>query len=133
VHKFLLVLLAAILMYINPVLAREGGGHNHGHHGASGSEHGSAGATAAEHMSKRGLENANAQWSSGATTGQDRSELRKQGHGKQDAGTGYGEHQGKAKHHDHQEHGHDGHDKGKKTKEEGHKAHKDKGGKGSNR
>ena len=115
------ILLAASLVYVNPVLAREGGGgHHNGHHGGGGGEHGSAGGMASEHMSQRGSENSNAKWSTGGTSGQDRSELRNQDHGAHGHGAGNGDHQGKGKHQGHHGHGRAGHGKG----------NKDKGGKG---
>ena len=122
------ILLAVILAYVNPILAREGGGgHQGGHHG----KHGTSGGMASEHMSPQGIENSNAQWSTGATSGQDRSELRNQDHGAHGYGAGNGDHQGKGKHQGHHGHGHAGH--GKDNKDKGgseHKAHKGKGGKG---
>ena len=115
------ILLAVILAYVNPVLAREGGGGSHdGHQGGHHGKHGTAGGMASEHISPQGIENSNAQWSTGATSGQDRSALRNQDHGAHGHGAGNGDHQGKGKHQGHHGHGHAGHGKG----------NKDKGGKG---
>lgn len=103
----LVVLLASfILGYGSPVLAREGGG---GHHGVDGDGNGKGGGAALDHRSQKANENSNAQWSSGATRGQDRADLRRQdnhdrGHGKdhdgQARGHGKKDHSGKARGHD---------------------------------
>lgn len=102
----LVVLLASfILGYGNPALAREGGGH----HGVDGNGNGKGGGAALDRRSQKANENSNAQWSSGATKGQDRADLRRQdghdrGHGKdhdgQARGHGKKDHSGKARGHD---------------------------------
>ncbi|SCY57072.1 hypothetical protein SAMN05216420_10913 [Nitrosospira sp. Nl5] len=115
----LVVLLASVVLgYGNPVLAREGGAGHHDKMGRDGNE--GRGGAALDHRSQKASENSNAKWSSGATKGQDRAELRRQnghgrGHGKNhDEGEARGhgkEHGGKARGHgkDHggKAHGHD--------------------------
>lgn len=132
------VLFAAIvLVYGNTVLAREGGGGHDSHRGAidAGQQQGNAGGTASEHMGQQGIENSNAQWSTGATKGQERSDLRNQDHGK------YG-HEAGVKHRNVDEGKHKGHehvagDKSdkynkKQQKNKGSEGHKGKSGHGSN-
>ncbi len=85
----------------NLVLAREGGG---GHHdGVSGDKRGGA---AVDHRSQKASENSNAQWSTGATKGLDRANLRNQDgqghHGNKHGGKARGhgkDHSGKARGH----------------------------------
>lgn len=124
----LAVLLAGIVLgYGSPVLAQQG-------NGAGGGGDGKRGGTAFDHRSQQESENSNAQWSTGATKGKDRADLRNQdgdgrGHGKDQGGAGGNDkdHGGKARGHD-KEHGgkargHDkehggkagGHGKGKKA------------------
>ena len=123
-HKVGLVVLLAgfVLGYGNPVLAREGGGGHHDGVGRDGNE--KRGGAAFDHRSQKASENSNAQWSSGATKGQDRADLRRQdsherGHGKDRNGQARGhskEHGGKARGHgkDHggKARGHDKHQSG---------------------
>ncbi|ARO86631.2 hypothetical protein EBAPG3_001900 [Nitrosospira lacus] len=118
----LVVLLAGIALgYGSPVLAQQGTGAQQDGVGGDGKR----GGKAFEHRSQQGSENSNAQWSTGATKGKDRADLRNQdddgrGHGKDHGGAGgkaYGhdkEHGGKAGGHD-KEHGGKarGHGKGK--------------------
>ncbi len=113
----LAVLLAGIVLgYGSPVLAQQG-------NGAGGGGDGKRGGTAFDHRSQQGSENSNAQWSTGATKGKDRADLRNQdgdgrGHGKDHGGAGGNDkdHGGKARGHD-KEHGGKagGHGKGKKA------------------
>ncbi|SFO07324.1 hypothetical protein SAMN05216386_2530 [Nitrosospira briensis] len=83
-HKGLSVLLVGIvLVYGNTAVAREGGGggHHGGHHGmADAGQHEKSGGMASGRMGQQGIENSNAQWSIGATTGQERSDSRNQDH-----------------------------------------------------
>jgi hypothetical protein len=77
----LVVLVAGIALgYGNTLLAREGGDH---------------GGAALGHRSQEGNENSNAQWSTNATKGQQRSDMRNQdgqgrGHGKDHGGKAHG-------------------------------------------
>ncbi len=97
-HKGVVVLLAGMVLgYGGVAMAREGGGGQHGNHGGM----------AAGHMSQEGKENTNAQWSSGATKGDERSDSRN------DRDRGHGENHGKGKGHGH-----------------GHEKHQGKGGSG---
>ena len=113
--RILAILLAAAIAYANPVLARNGGGKHEGHQGV---EQGNGG-MASQHMGKHGVENSNAQWSTGAKRGQDRSDWRHQDHHGNRHEAGDRDHAGKDKHHDH-----GGNDKGKKDKgNKGHKGH----------
>ena len=117
--QVLTILLVAAIAYANPVLARNGGGKHEGHQGI---EHGNRGGMASEHMGQHGMENSNAQWSTGATRGQDRSGWRHQDHRGNGHEAGDGDYAGKDKHHGHHDHG--GNDKGKKDKgNKGHKGH----------
>lgn len=107
-RKFgLSVLLAGVVLgYGNPVLAREGGGGHHDGVGGGGNE--KRGGAAIDHRSQKANENSNAQWSTGATKGQDRADLRNQsaegrGHGRNHDGQARGHnkrHGGKARGHD---------------------------------
>lgn len=137
-RKGLVIMLAGFLVYGAPVLAREGGGGNGGHSGhhegmGGHGQHGSPGGSASGHMSERGVENTNAQWSTGAARGDDRSDLtnhdrRGRGH---EAGEG-GRNHGKGKHRGHEHRGKDKADKDKAVKGKGDKGHKNnkvKGGK----
>jgi hypothetical protein len=120
--RILAILLAAAIAYANPVLARNGGGKHEGHQTGGGTEHASSGGMAPEHMGQHGMENSNAQWSTGAARGQDRADRRLQdgqgnGHEADD-----GDHAGKGKHKS--PHDHESSDKGKKDKSsKGHKGH----------
>ncbi|HEX8874543.1 MAG TPA: hypothetical protein VF780_07935 [Nitrosospira sp.] len=99
-HKGIAVLLTGIVIgYGSVAMARDGGG---GHNG-----HGNAGGMASGHMSQEGKENTNAQWSSGAAKGDERSDSRN------DRDRGNGQDHGKGKGHGH-----------------GHEKHKGKGGSG---
>ena len=94
------VLASIILACGNTVLARD----NHeGTGGAGGKPH--------EHMGQRGSENTNAQWSEGATKGQERSGMRHQDGGDDHANHGKGKHKG---------HGDSGKDNGGKHKSHQH-------------
>ncbi len=120
-HRFgFMVLLASVVLgYGNPGLAREGDSGHHDNKGQDGN--GGRSGAALDHRSQKASENSNAQWSSGATKGQDRADLRHQdghghgrGHGKNHEGEvrGHGkEHGGEARGHgkDHggKAHGHD--------------------------
>jgi hypothetical protein len=81
-HKGLSVLLVGIVLaYGNTAVAGEGGGgsHHSGHHGmVDAGQYGKAGGKASGSMDQQGIENSNAQWSIGATKGQERSDLRNQ-------------------------------------------------------
>ncbi len=83
-HKGWSVLLVGIVLaYGNTAVAREGGGggHHGGHHGTvDAGQHGKGGGMASGRMGQQGIENSNAQWSTGATNGQERSDLRNQDH-----------------------------------------------------
>lgn len=71
----LVLLLASIMLgYGNPVLAREG---SEGHQSGGGVR--DPGGAAFGHRNQKGSENSNAQWSTGATKGQNRAALRNQG------------------------------------------------------
>jgi hypothetical protein len=99
-HKGLSVLLVGIvLIYGTAAVAREGGGGRHdGHHGmADAGQHGKSGGMASEHMGQQGIENSNAQWSIGATKGQERSDFRNQDHHGHEAG-GKDQYRGEGKH-----------------------------------
>lgn len=125
-HRVLAVALTAALGYASPILAREGGGHHDQHHGASAvAGHGNAGGMASEHMSPHGMENSNAQWSTGAARGQDHFGSRNQDGQMHRHEAGHGDHPGKDKHQGHHDHGGN---KGNKDKgDKGHKTHKGKG------
>jgi hypothetical protein len=89
----LVVLVAGIALgYGNTVLARGGGD---GHDGMGGRGEGGRGGAALDRRSQEGSENSNAQWSTNATKGQDRSDMRNQdgqgrGHGKDHGGKAHG-------------------------------------------
>ena len=72
----LILLMGMVLGYSNPVLAREG---NEGHQGVGGIKAEKRGKAASDNRSQKARENSNAQWSAGATKGQDRAALRNQG------------------------------------------------------
>lgn len=75
----LVMLLACIVLgFGNPVLARERG---ETHRGAGGAKTEKRDAPVLGLKSQKTNENSNAQWSSGATRGQDRAAVRKQGRG----------------------------------------------------
>ncbi|BCT66570.1 hypothetical protein [Nitrosospira sp. NRS527] len=95
-HKGLSVLLVGVVLaYGNTAIAREGGGgHHDGHHAKSGG-------MASEHMGQQGTENSNAQWSAGATKGQERSDLRNHDHHGHEAG-GKDQNRGEGKHKGHE-------------------------------
>jgi hypothetical protein len=120
--RILAILLAAAIAYANPVLARNGDGKHEGHQTRGGVEHASSGGMASEHMGQHGMENSNAQWSTGAARGQDRAGRRHEdGQGSGHQGDD-GDHAGKGKHAGHHDHG--GSDKGKKDKSnKEHKGH----------
>lgn len=113
--RILAILLVAAIAYANPVLARNGGGKHEGHQGV---EQGNPGGMASQHMGQHGMENLNAQWSTGAKRGEDRADRRHQ----DDQGNGYergdGDHGGKGKHNGHGTHG------GKDKKDKSNKGHK---------
>ncbi len=101
-----ILLMAVVLGFSTPVVAREG---NAGHHDrVGGSRNDQRGGAAVDHRSQKAIENSNAQWSIGATKGQDRANLRRQdghdrGHGKDHDGQARGhskDHSGKARGHD---------------------------------
>ena len=89
VHKVgLVILLACVALgFGNPVLARERG---EAHRGAGGAKTEKRDAPALGLKSQKANENSNAQWSSGATRGQDRAALRNQGRGNGRAQTDQG-------------------------------------------
>ncbi|MDQ3185028.1 MAG: hypothetical protein M3Q16_00885, partial [Pseudomonadota bacterium] len=68
--------MAIVLGYGEPVVAREDGAGHHDRVGGSGDDQ--RGGTAFDHRSGKASENSNAQWSTGATKGQDRANLRNQ-------------------------------------------------------
>lgn len=73
----LVALLAGIVLgYGNPVLAQEGGAVQPD--GVSTGEDKKRGGAAIDHRSEKANENSNAQWSTGATKGKDRADLRHQ-------------------------------------------------------
>ena len=86
----LILLMGMVLGYGNPALAREGG---EGHQGVGGIKAEKRGKAASDNRSQKARENSNAQWSAGATKGQDRAALRNQGrsHGLQARGHGKGQ------------------------------------------
>ena len=113
-RKSATVLLAGfILMGSNAVLARDGGGRQHG-------DHTGAGGMATEHMGQQGSANSNAQWSSGAMKGQERSEVRHRDHAGHSGANDEHANHGKGKH--------KGHENGGKDKDKGgmHKGHQHK-------
>jgi hypothetical protein len=115
-RKSATVLLAGfILMGGNAVLARDGGGGQHGDHPSG------AGGMGTEHMGQQGSANSNAQWSSGAKKGQERSEVRHQDHARH-SGANDEQANGKGKHKGHENGGKDK-DKGGKHKSHQHKDH----------
>ena len=123
----LVALLAGIILgYGNPVLAQEGGAGQHD--GVSGGGDKKRGGAAIDHRSQKANENSNAQWSTGATKGKDRADLRHQQ--KQDSDHGK-KHGGKARGHDKDDDDGKarGHNKDHGGKARGHG--KDKAGKGS--
>ncbi|MEO6824763.1 MAG: hypothetical protein ABI167_08595 [Nitrosospira sp.] len=84
----LVILLACVALgFGNPVLARERG---EAHRGAGGAKTEKRDAPVLGLKSQKANENSNAQWPSGATTGQDRTTLRKQGRGNGRAQTDQG-------------------------------------------
>jgi hypothetical protein len=120
--RILAILLAAAIAYANPVLARNGGGKHEGHQTEGGTEHANSGGMASEHMGQHGMENSNAQWSTGAVRGQDRADRRPQGGQGNGHEAGDGDYAGKGKHSGH--HDHEDSDKGKKDKSnKEHKGH----------
>jgi hypothetical protein len=103
-HKGLSVLVMGIVLaYGNTAVAGEGGGDGHrgGHHGmVDAGQHGKAGGVASGSMGQQGIENSNAQWSIGATKGQERSDLRNQNqHGHETRGKDRNFEEGKHKSH----------------------------------
>ena len=129
-HKGLPVLLVGIvLLYGNTAVAREGGGgHHDGHHGMpDAGQYGKSGGMASGHMGQQGIENSNAQWSTGATKGQERSDFRNQEHrGHETRGKDQNRGEGKHKGHEHTARGKS--DKSNKGKS-GHGNNNGKGGK----
>ena len=117
-HKGLSVLLVGIVLaYGNTAIAREGGGrYQGGHHGmADAGQHAKSGGMASGHMGQQGTENSNAQWSAGATKGQERSDLRNQDHHGHEAG-GKDQNRGEGKHKGHEHMAKDKSDKNNKGK-----------------
>ena len=136
-HKVWSVLLVGIVLaYGNTAVAREGGGgkDHGGHHGmVDAGQHGKSGGMASEHMSQEGIENSNAQWSGGATKGEERSDMRNQDHhGHETRGKDRSLEEGKHKGHGHAAKGKS--DKGNKGKsDKGNKGNKGKSGDSSNK
>jgi hypothetical protein len=95
-YKGMKALLAVMVLGYGGATMGEGNGDQHGSGQLGGAgQHGNQGGMTARHMSGEGRENTNAQWSGGATKGQDRSDLRSgdhQGHGKN-----HGQNHGKSK------------------------------------
>jgi len=83
--RLIVVLAGLVLGYGNTALAdsgHHGGGQGDAHHASvGGGGDGHSGGVASSHMSDQGKVNNNAQWSDGATTGQDRAELRRNDEG----------------------------------------------------
>ncbi|MEO8991638.1 MAG: hypothetical protein ABI284_07480 [Nitrosospira sp.] len=112
-HRGLWVLLVGVVVaYGNTAVAREGGGH---HGMADAAQHGKSGGMASGHMGQQATENSNAQWSTGATKGQERSDLRNQDHHVHEAG-GKNHNRGEGKHKGHEHTAKDKSDKNNKGK-----------------
>ena len=96
-YKSMVVLLASVILGYGGVAMGKGGGQHDGH--------GNPGGIASGHMSQEGRDNTNAQWSGGATKGQQRSDARN------DSNQGHGQNHGKGMENG-MSHGHEKH-KGK--------------------
>lgn len=91
-------LLAVIVLgYGGAAMARGNGDQHGGGQSGGAGQYGNRGGMAFGHMSGEGRDNTNAQWSGGATKGQDRSDLRGEDH--QGHGKNHGQHHGKGKSH----------------------------------
>ena len=127
----LVALLAGIVLgYGNPVLAQGGGAGQHD--GVSGGGDKKRGGAAIDHRSQKANENSNAQWSTSATKGKDRADLRHQQKQDRNHGKKHGKKHGdKARGHDKDDDDGKarGHNKDHGGKARGHG--KDKAGKGS--